>query len=392
MTPSGPFVRPPYAGALSACTPLLLALILALLSLDCAAGDKKTAKSRQAAAPAKKPANSAITTPWRGAWCSTTKPEIIVPAVEKLRFNAIIAHPPPKRTRELAHACREAGLECYYWLSLDARTPEERRLAQVLSPEDKQALKKMAADPTPGKHGCQFGGEALPGHHDVMVQSLLCFHHPETAALLRAKIRKILINCPELTGIALDYFGYQNHHCCLCDASKAAFATWRKKHPEVPAKDALDQFSLESLIAFINETADTVRELKPGAKTVIHVYPVFQPQPLYGSRLKVDYCCETVAWFFKPYWPDDKIVRYTRVVTNREGRAWPQSRGIPFIGLFVGRKAYANKSPERLAHELTLVFHNCPSRSLSIYKFDEFLKSTPHRQALERVLDTVWPE
>jgi len=39
--------------------------------------------------------------------------------------------------------------------------------------------------------------------------------------------------------------------------------------------------------------------VKPEAKTAIHVYPTFLPEPLYGKRLDLDYCCQSVACIFR---------------------------------------------------------------------------------------------
>ena len=336
-------------------------------------------------------ARSATMVPWRAAWCSSTDPRELIPLVKALRFTAVVAQGSPERMQHLAKACRDSEIECYYRVSLEAFGPEKRLLAQVMTPDDAARLDELARDPDPAKHHYQFGGEPLPGKHDVLVQPLLCFHRPEARQLIRRDIQTFLTACPELAGIALDCFGYRNYRSCHCEVSETQFKAFRQEHPDLPEEACRHAFSLETLVGAINETADAVREIRPEAKTVIHVYPVFQPEPLYGRRLKVDYCCETVAWFFKPFWEDDKIVRYTREVVDTDNRVWSGSRGIPFVGLYA-EGSVAAKSAERLMHELTLVFRNCPSRSLSIYRFDEFLENASHVQALSTVLETVWPE
>jgi hypothetical protein len=116
-----------------------------------------------------------------------------------------------------------------------------------------------------------------------------------------------------------------------------------------------------------------VRQIRPKAKLATHVYPVFLPEPLYGNRLDVDYCCQTVAWFFQPYWTEQKVREYTRTVVGEQSRHHPRARGIPFVGVYVGRP-YADKSPERLAEELRLIWEAGGTSSLSVCSFDEFVE------------------
>ena len=71
-------------------------------------------------------------------------------------------------------------------------------------------------------------------------------------------------------------------------------------------------------------------------------------EPVYGWRLDVDTCCETVAWFFEPYWSADKIADYTRRVVQRTGSPFPGARGVPFFGLYVGRPD-ADKPPRNVS-------------------------------------------
>jgi hypothetical protein len=332
-----------------------------------------------------------VTVPWRAAWCTTADAAKLVPAAGALRFNAIVAHGSMDRMRVLARRCRDADIECYYWVSLAARSPAQRVLTQVMRPPDMERLEELAQTPDLAAIEYQFGGEPPPGKEDVLAQPLMCFHQPQTAELIRKNIRDALTDCPDLTGIALDSFGYRNYRGCRCDVSETMFAEYRRAHPDLPEEDCRNRFSLETLVLFINRTADTVRELRPNAKTAIHVFPAFLPDPLYGRRLNVDYCCETVAWFTKPYWPDRKIVEYTRAVAAKEKRTDSHSRGIPLVGLVVDTPA-ADKSPERFAHELTLVFQNCPSRSIAVYPFEQMIQHDEHRDAFEYVLENVWPE
>ncbi len=102
---------------------------------------------------------------------------------------------------------------------------------------------------------------------------------------------------------------------------------------------------------------------------------------MYGWRLDVDTCCETVAWFFEPYWSADQVADHTRRVTQRTGRAFAGSRGVPFFGLYVGRPD-SDKPPERLAEELAIIRRNAGLSALSVCSFNEFIQ----HEAMQRVV------
>ena len=172
--------------------------------------------------------------------------------------------------------------------------------------------------------------------------------------------------------------------------STELFEAFQRSHPDLPSVKALEQFSLDSLVSFTNDMAAFVRSIKPGAKLAIHVYPVFQAQPLYGNRLDVDYCCQTVAWFFEPYWSLEKVARYTRVVVNDAKRYYPRQQGIPFVGVYVGRP-FADKPPERLAEELGVIHGIDSTKSLSVCSFNEFVKHPRMAEVVRQAAQNVAP-
>ena len=310
---------------------------------------------------------------WRGGWCGLRDIEKAIECAKEIRFNALIAHGKKERMQAFCELAQKNGIETYYWFSPIARGKDLEPLRQVMSPADEKRMAEIKADKDPHKHGYQFGGEPLPGNHGVLLTRLLCFHRLEVVAHCQKQIRDMLEACPTLTGVAFDYFGYQNYRCCHCPQSLKLFEQFHRVHPGLPREKALDQFSLETLVSFTNDLAAFVRRIKPEAKLAIHVYPTFLPEPLYGNRLDVDYCCQTVAWFFKPYWSLDKVARYTRVVVNEAKRHHPRQQGIPFVGVYVGR-AYADKSPERLAEELRVIHEIDGTNSLSVCGYNEFVK------------------
>ena len=107
------------------------------------------------------------------------------------------------------------------------------------------------------------------------------------------------------------------------------FEAYHKKHPELSREDALDRFSLDTLVAFNNELADYARSIRPGIKVATHIYPVFLRDPLYGNRLNVDYCGQTAAWYFDPFWSVGKIKRYAHIISADAKKPGEDSDDVP---------------------------------------------------------------
>jgi hypothetical protein len=332
---------------------------------------------------------------WRSGWTSMAQPEETIACAREIGFNALIFHGSAERMKQWTALTKAAGIESYYWFSpiVGERDSELAPLAQDMSSEDEAALQNLRAAEDPKKGGYQFGGEPLPARrdpaspdHDVLLSiRLLCFHRPESVAWCRKQISEMLIACPDLTGVGLDFFGYQNYRGCCCPHSLQLFDEYCRSHPDVPRDKAWEDFSRDTLVGTINELSRYARSVRPGVKVTIHVYPAFLPEPVYGWRLDVDTCCETVAWFFEPYWSAEKVADHTLRVTRQEGRAFAGSRGVPFFGLYVGRPE-ADKPPGRLAEELAIIRQHAGLSALSVCSFNEFVKHEGMRKVMKDAL------
>jgi hypothetical protein len=334
-------------------------------------------------------------TVWRSGWTSMAKPAETIDCAREIGFNALVFHGPVERMQQWSAMTKGAGIESYYWFSpiIHEHDADLAPLAQVMTGEDETAQQKLRADEDPKKGGYQFGGEPLPlrrdpasPDHDVLLGvRLLCFHRPESMAWCKKQISEMLLSCPDLTGVGLDFFGYQNYRRCLCPRSMQLFDAYRRRNPDGPREQALAEFSRDTLVGTINELSRYARGVRPGVKVTIHVYPTFLPEPVYGWRLDVDTCCETVAWFFEPYWSAEKVADYTLRVTQRRGRAFAGSRGVPFFGLYVGRPE-ADKPPERLAEELAIIRKHAGLSALSVCSFNELVKHEAMRRVMKEAL------
>lgn len=296
----------------------------------------------------------------------------LVNKADELGFNIIICHGNDdyEYLNKLCAEAKQKGISIYYWFHII--TPKNmEQYSQVVDEKERENSKKIQDDKTPGKHNYQFGGEPVKPE-EVHIGEFLCFHRPEVMEYSKDKIKNVLEKCPDLDGIAFDYIGYKNYKCCMCPVSTKQFEEYIKGGNTISRENALNKFSLDTLVDYNNQLSDYVRKIKPGTKTATHIYPTFIPDPVYGNRLDVDYCCQTVAWYFEPFWDLKKVSDYTEKVTRDSNRYFPLPQGIPFVGIYMDNPGM-NKSPERFREELKTI-RKTGCKSFSICPFNIFLK------------------
>ena len=129
-----------------------------------------------------------------------------------------------------------------------------------------------------------------------------------------------------------------------------------------------------------NELVDYVHTLKPDAKTVNHIWPVFMPEPLYGNRLKMDFCGQTAAWYF--YWDPWRIEKYSRVISGEQNKYWNDVKGVPFIGYYDSLE-FPVKTPAKVESELRAILRG-GSTCLMMCGFNDLLKNEDVCAVFER--------
>ena len=278
------------------------------------------------------------------------KPEEIVPQAAEVGFDEIIVwNHDPQYLGRLVALGQKHKIGIYASIHLgDLKDWKKRRPGvnpplQEMNAEENAALARIRADKSKGKSGYQYGGEPVHGI-EVLEAPLLCFHHPEVRPFFEEQIRDLL-RVPGLRGIAMDFFGYRNYRCCRCPTSMKAFEAWHRQHPDLPRDKALDRFSLETLVDFVNALARYTRSVAAEAKVTCHVYPVFLPEPLYGNRLDVDFCGQTAAWYFEPFWSYEKIRAYTRVICGEEKKYFSRAEGVAMIGVYTRPASIPSSRP-----------------------------------------------
>lgn len=295
-----------------------------------------------------------ILTGWGGG-----KAEEVVPKAAAIGCAELVVHHDDAASfARFIELGKQHGINVYAWMFLGDIAPVWGRAfpgveppLQIMSPEEQEALKRLQADKTPGRSHYQYGGEPA-NDLEVLEVPLLCFHDPRVIEAFKRQIEEIL-KIPGVRGVAFDYFGYQNYRCCHCPLSQEQLKAYRLKHPKLSLEEALDRFSLETLVQFNNVLSAYVRRVRPEARVITHVYPVYLKEPLYGNRLDLDVCAQTAAWFFEPFWSLEKIRSYSQTIVRDENRYHRRPKGAALIGY--SARTTPLKSKERLTAELQAI-------------------------------------
>ncbi|MDD4017881.1 MAG: hypothetical protein PHV28_08030 [Kiritimatiellae bacterium] len=177
----------------------------------------------------------------------------------------------------------------------------------------------------------RYGGEPVASLDTINSVRIPCFGSDVDYTLSRKSIDAICSRVDGVQGIFFDYIGYSNFKGCYCEQCLAAYKAYlTEKGLEDTAKHK-NEFYRDRLVTYCNDMIGYVKSQHPDFKVVIHVYPTFLPEPLYGNRLKADFCGQTVAWYFP--WDAVKIRQYTRVTVMEQDKYFTGARGVPFVGL-----------------------------------------------------------
>jgi hypothetical protein len=151
-------------------------------------------------------------------------------------------------------------------------------------------------------------------------------------------------------GICWDFIGYRNFRSCECRRCRETLASLQAGGNVSP-----ESFYLSALTDLYSRLYSETKKSAPGLLIATHIYPVYLPKIHYGEKVSVDYCGETVAWFFQPHWPFQKIRDYTRKTLdscNKSGHM----KAMPMVGFYNdGAFRRDRKSPARLELELQIL-------------------------------------
>ena len=108
--------------------------------------------------------------------------------------------------------------------------------------------------------------------------------------------------------------------------------------------------SIREYASFYQINSELLKLAKPDAIVMNHIWPMYAPNPLYGARLKLDYCGQTISWFYPPVSSLQRVRFDASEMKRLEDPT--RNRFIPFIGM----KADRVRSPERVRQELEIAF------------------------------------
>ena len=239
-----------------------------------------------------------------------------------------------KTVIELAH---KEGIKVYAWMvnlhvskEFAKKHPE---LLQKVKPEEKEKINTPRIDP--GRANIH------PGY----------WLNPDVGLTDHEKniIREILTKF-DFDGLALDYVGYRNYYASFSDYSNRERQKFAKKHPEMTQQQVLKNYSRNSLINYVAQVRKVAKTTRKAVKLAIHIYPDFDLDMAYGSLLPIEYCGQTIAWFYKPFWSLNKVYD-TCMMYKNAAKQYKYNKFVPFVGVYPGKRA---KSPERLRQEIRI--------------------------------------
>ncbi|QSH41206.1 sugar-binding protein [Lentisphaerota bacterium ZTH] len=155
----------------------------------------------------------------------------------------------------------------------------------------------------------------------------------------------------DFDGLALDYVGYRNFQASFSDYANKKRQEFADKHPELTNMQVLTQFSENALINYCVEVRKLAKKIRKNIKLAAHVYPDFDLNKTYASKLPIEYCGQTIAWFFKPFWSLNKVYDVCMMYKNTPKGQFKFNNFVPFVRISPGKNI---KSKERVRKEIRI--------------------------------------
>ena len=131
----------------------------------------------------------------------------------------------------------------------------------------------------------QYGGEPAGDGVEVLVSDIACFRSDENLELTRRRLDELMApGWPEVKGIFLDFIGYVNYRSCECEKCRRDYREYLRKNRLEHSQEQKDAFFRDALVNYYDQVIELVKRRRADFKVVIHCYPAFLPEPLYGNR------------------------------------------------------------------------------------------------------------
>ena len=219
------------------------------------------------------------------------------------------------------------------------RHPE--RLQRILPVENaiRDAVRASAAQ----------GYQQLTGRWYATVEEkpLFCFEDSSSREALRDRVSRAL---EVAEGVAFDGFGFRNRYACHCPRCEEIRRGTIATNADLSEAEVVARMSEESLVDVSQVLYEHAKSVKSESIVMNHVWPPFRPNPHYGNRLRLDYCSQTISWFYRPSWSLQRMEFEASELARLEDRN--VNVFVPFIGLF--DDPHLLRSAARIAKELEI--------------------------------------
>ncbi len=210
-----------------------------------------------------------------------------------------------------------------------------------------RAFENKISDAMDGQSHLMLTGASYRWQSTLLRRTTLCFEHPESQTELKKRVENAL---QIADGIALDGFGFVNYYACFCDRCETLRADKKAQNPNLSDIEIMAQVSTQTLINIHRLLHDHAKSINPNAVVTNHVWPMFRPDEYIGAKFKLDYCTQTISWFYTPEWRLERVEMEASEMKRLENK--DLNRFVPFIGIhdmpnFV-------RTPKRLAKEIEI--------------------------------------
>lgn len=283
---------------------------------------------------------------WHMPRSTETDQRAIVELASQIGFDTLIIHEPTQLMMDMAdrHGIRVVAII----------TPNASEAFAIHHPEAVQRVLPAEQSIAEVTRGLDWEAYTIRAHRwfpIVQMNQILCFDSPEAQNELKDRVAHALSIAD---GVAFDGFGFLNHYACFCRRCSQKRAALMQEDPNHHEASAIAEVSEETLVNVSQILYDHAKSIKADALVTNHLWPPFRPNPLYGCRLKLDFCSQTISWFYKPNWSIERVEFEAQEMKRLEDLR--HNRFAPFIAMF--NKPYLLRSADRIAQELAIAEHH----------------------------------
>lgn len=276
--------------------------------------------------------------------------QALVAFAHKIGFDTLIVHAPTPTLMEAAGALNLRVVAILTPNATDAFRQQHPDALQQMLPVEHAIGDAVATAVATAVDSPSWEAYTIQAHRWfplVQMSPLLCFEHTAAQAELKKRVSEALAVAD---GVAFDGFGFMNHYACFCPRCQSIRQVLRTQNPDRHESEIVATMSETSLIEITRLLYAHAKASKPTALVTNHLWPPFRPNPYYGSRLQLDYCSQTISWFYKPNWSLARVEFEAQEMKRLEQPT--QNRFAPFIGMF--HDPYLARSGERIAQEMAI--------------------------------------